>query len=171
MESDTRELLQAMEARLERMEARQKAQQKRFLLAGAVLVLLAALLFAALMPAVRRYNALLDTLEPVGSALAQMDVQALCAALEGFAGVELSGLEGLDAAALTEITQTLQQLDPETLAKSLEKLQQIDVDRLNGALAQMEKVLADLDGLDADAINTAIANMNKALAPLMKLFD
>ncbi len=171
MEPDTRELLQSMEARLERMEARQKAQQKRFLLAGAVLVLLAALLFAALMPTVHRYNALLAALEPVGSVLVQTDPQALSAALEGLAGMDLSALEGLDAAALTEIARTLQQLDPETLTKSLEKLQQIDVDRLNGALAQMEKVLADLDGLDADTINTAIANMNKALAPLMKLFD
>lgn len=166
MEPETRELLLTMEARLERMEARQRARSRQLLLALAAAALVIALLFAMLTPTVRRYNAMLDALEPVTAALQNVDTKQLAASLES-----LSGMEGLDAEALQNITQKLQQLDPAMLETSLEKLQQIDTDRLNGALAQLENVLTDLDGLDAEAINTAITNLNKTLGPLLALFE
>ena len=61
--------------------------------------------------------------------------------------------------------------DSLVLLAALAKLQQVDIERLNGALAQMENVLADLDGLDTEALNTAIRNLNKTLGPLLALFD
>ena len=99
------------------------------------------------------------------------DSDACEAALEQLAALDLSGLEALDAAALTDITAKLAQIDPAALQAALAKLQQVDIERLNGALAQMENVLADLDGLDTEALNTAIRNLNKTLGPLLALFD
>ena len=171
MENELRTLLCAAEERLARMEARQKTMQRLLLALAAVLVLAAVLLSALLLPALHRYDAALDSLQNVSAALNETDPKAMAALLEQLAALDLSGLEALDAAALTDITAKLAQIDPAALQAALAKLQQVDIERLNGALAQMENVLADLDGLDTEALNTAIRILNKTLGPLLALFD
>ncbi len=163
MEPDNRELLLSIEARLERIEARQKAQKRRFLLVLAAAALLVALAAAMLIPALREYRSALTQLESLSAALEQTDLSSLGDALEN--------LGQLDVAMVEDAFARLGELDTETLQRSLESLQDVDVAKLNGALAQMETVLQDLEGLNADEINAAITNLNKALAPLMKLFD
>lgn len=171
MENELRVLLSAAEERLARMEKRQRTTQYLLLALAAVLVLGIVLAGTLLLPALHRYDTALDSLQAVGAAFEETDPGAMAALLEKLAALDLSGLEELDAEALADITDRLSQLDPAALQAALEKLQQVNVDRLNGALAQMENVLADLDGLDAEALNTAISNLNKTLGPLLALFD
>lgn len=143
MENKETELLESIQSRLAAMEAQEKKQSRRCLIAAVSVILVLGLVIFLWI----NVSAFLSEVRPVIDAVEAVDMEAVAAKVNELAAMDTEGLENL-----------------------ADYLAGMDEAELKTRLDSMSETLDVIARLDVESLNKALTDMVKSLEPLMELF-